>query len=179
MYKIRIYGRGGQGGKTLARMIAKASFYGGLYAQDFSIYGAERRGAPVTSFVRVDNKPIRDRGYIDYPDLIVIMDDTLFKVMDPLKDAESNTQVLVNTGKEFDVKTKARLFRVNATKIALETIKRPVYNTPLLGAVAKLTRLFTTKTGEKVIREELSELPQKKIEENVSAMKICFEKVHG
>lgn len=177
MYKIRIHGRGGQGGKTLAKMIAKSAFYGGMYAQDFSLYGAERRGAPVMSFVRVDDKPIRNRGYIDYPDLIVVMDETLFKVADILKDAEKDTLVVVNAGKDFNVKTKAKVFRVNATKIALETIKKPVYNTPLLGAVAKLTKLFTAKTGEKAIREEFSELPKKKLDENVAAMNICFEKV--
>ena len=67
MYKIRLHARGGQGGKTAAKMLADAFYREGHHVQAFAVYGAERRSAPVASFVRVDNKKILERGYVQDP----------------------------------------------------------------------------------------------------------------
>jgi pyruvate ferredoxin oxidoreductase gamma subunit len=79
MLEIRFHGRGGQGAKIASRILGSSGFLSGLYAQDFALFGAERRGAPVVSCTRLGEHPIETRGYIDAPDLVVVMDHTLLK----------------------------------------------------------------------------------------------------
>ena len=74
MYEIRIHSRGGQGGVTAARLLALAAFRDGKYATACPFYGAERRGAPVVSYVRIDDRPIRVYSQIRNPDLVVVLD---------------------------------------------------------------------------------------------------------
>jgi pyruvate ferredoxin oxidoreductase gamma subunit len=96
--QLRIHGRGGQGGKLLAKMIARMFFLCGYETQDFAMYGAERRGAPVVSFVRWDKNPIRERGYIFEPDTVIILDDSLnFSVM--LNGLKEKGVIIVNSRK--------------------------------------------------------------------------------
>ena len=90
MLRFRFHGRGGHGVKTASRIVGTAAFLTGYQAQDSPIYGAERRGAPVVSFTRVAKSPILERGAIDFPDFILVGDETL------LGDAKE----LVLTGQE-------------------------------------------------------------------------------
>jgi pyruvate ferredoxin oxidoreductase gamma subunit len=78
MYRIRLHGRGGQGIKTAARLLGSALFGAGFEVQDAPLYGAERRGAPMSAFVRADRQPVLERGLITRPDLVVVADETLF-----------------------------------------------------------------------------------------------------
>ena len=75
--RVRFHGRGGQGAKTASRILGNASFNDGLFAQDFPIYGAERRGAPVTAFTRFSDEKITEKGFVFAPDISAVMDDTL------------------------------------------------------------------------------------------------------
>lgn len=79
MIEVRFHGRGGQGAKIASRILGRSGFLSGLYAQDFALFGAERRGAPVASFTRLDREPIGERGYVEMPDFAVVMDDSLLK----------------------------------------------------------------------------------------------------
>jgi pyruvate ferredoxin oxidoreductase gamma subunit len=79
MIAIRFHGRGGQGAKLASRILGRSGFLSGLEVQDFALFGAERRGAPVISFTRLSDKSIHERGYIDEPDLVVVMDDSLLR----------------------------------------------------------------------------------------------------
>jgi pyruvate ferredoxin oxidoreductase gamma subunit len=79
MIEVRFHGRGGQGAKIASRILGRGGFLAGLYAQDFALFGAERRGAPVVSCTRLSQKPIDRRGYVDCPNLVVVMDDSLLK----------------------------------------------------------------------------------------------------
>ena len=83
MIEIRIHGRGGQGAVTSAEMIALAAIEEQKYAQGFPSFGPERRGAPVVAFARVDERPIRLRSKIYQPDVAVVLDPTLLKILDP------------------------------------------------------------------------------------------------
>jgi 2-oxoacid:acceptor oxidoreductase gamma subunit (pyruvate/2-ketoisovalerate family) len=78
MIEVRFHGRGGQGAKIASRILAQSGFLAGLHAQDFALFGAERRGAPVVSCTRLSEQPIDRRGYVDEPDLVLVMDDALF-----------------------------------------------------------------------------------------------------
>src|SRR6476646_9069997 len=77
MIQVRFHGRGGQGAKIASRILGRSGFLSGLQVQDFALFGAERRGAPVVSFTRLGNEPIDQRGYIDEPNLVVVIDDSL------------------------------------------------------------------------------------------------------
>jgi pyruvate ferredoxin oxidoreductase gamma subunit len=77
MFRVRFHGRGGHGIKTASRIVGTAAFLAGYHAQDSPVYGAERRGAAITAFTRIDQTPILERGLIDRPDLIVVADETL------------------------------------------------------------------------------------------------------
>ncbi len=77
MIQVRFHGRGGQGAKIASRILGRSGFLSGMFAQDFAVFGAERRGAPVISFTRLSTASIDERGPIERPNLIVVMDDTL------------------------------------------------------------------------------------------------------
>jgi pyruvate ferredoxin oxidoreductase gamma subunit len=97
-----LHGRGGHGIKTASRILGTAAFLSGLHAQDFPIYGAERRGAAVAAFTRIDTEPIGERGAVTDPDLILVADETLLP--DPaagvLVGRESASAVFVNSSRE-------------------------------------------------------------------------------
>ncbi len=77
MLRIRFHGRGGQGMKTASRIVGTAAFHEGHYAQDAPLYGAERRGAPMAAFTRIDQQPILERGLIASPDIVVVAGEML------------------------------------------------------------------------------------------------------
>ncbi len=79
MIRIRFHGRGGHGVKTASRIAGTASFLAGYECQDSPVYGAERRGAAVTAFTRINQQPILERGMIANPNVIVLADETLLQ----------------------------------------------------------------------------------------------------
>jgi pyruvate ferredoxin oxidoreductase gamma subunit len=81
MFEIRIHSRGGQGGVTAARLLAMAALHDGKYATACPFYGAERRGAPVVSFVRIDDHPIKVYSQIRQPDLVVVLDASVMETV--------------------------------------------------------------------------------------------------
>ena len=99
MLRIRFHGRGGQGMKTASRILGSAAFHAGLMVQDSPVYGAERRGAPMMAFTRIAHEPIRERGMIAQPDVIVVADTSLLpdQTAQPLAGCYSETVVLLNT----------------------------------------------------------------------------------
>jgi pyruvate ferredoxin oxidoreductase gamma subunit len=99
---VRIIGRGGQGVKSAARVLGTAAFLAGLYVQDQPLYGAERRGAPITAFIRISNEPILERGHLSSPSFLVVIDDSLLNdsTMAPLRDISKDTIIiLINTNR--------------------------------------------------------------------------------
>lgn len=102
MLRIRFHGRGGQGMKTASRILGSAGFHAGFVVQDSPVYGAERRGAPMSAFTRLAREPIRERGAIAIPDLVVIADDTLLAdpAAQPLSGCDEQTTILINSTKE-------------------------------------------------------------------------------
>jgi pyruvate ferredoxin oxidoreductase gamma subunit len=99
MLRIRFHGRGGQGMKTASRILGAAAFHAGYVVQDSPVYGAERRGAPMTAFTRLATVPIWERGAIARPDLVVVADDTLLTdpAAQPLAGCDHNCTLLLNS----------------------------------------------------------------------------------
>ena len=175
MYKIRIHGRGGQGAKKAAKMVGLAAFKMGKQVQDFALYGAERRGAPVMSFVRINDDPILERGYVDDPDVVLVLDRTLLDLVNVADGLAKNGMLLVNSEHEPDIDTPAEVKNVDGTSIALDTIGKPIFNTTMLGALAKLTQVVSIDALNWAIEEELSKYPEELIKANKNAVKKCYE----
>ena len=165
MIRIRFHGRGGHGVKTASRIVGTAAFLAGFQVQDSPIYGAERRGAPVTAFTRMDTIPILERGIITEPDLIICGDETLLEspATGVLSGVETASAVFINTGNLEALKAK---IKVDAPTAALDVTQRTLDRigkaSPLsvgLGAAAvRLCGLITLKQLHDAIRMELEEL---------------------
>jgi pyruvate ferredoxin oxidoreductase gamma subunit len=161
MQAVRFHGRGGQGAKTASRILGTAAFLEGYQAQDSPIYGAERRGAPVAAFTRIAKEPIRERGMIARPDLVVIADASL--IHDPaarmLDGIDERTAVFVNssmTAEQLRAQTSlpGRLTTLDLTDIALQQVGKRSAISALLGAVAgRLVGLRQESIREAIARE--------------------------
>ncbi len=162
MIEIRFHGRGGQGAVTAANILASAAFLEGKYVQAFPFFGVERRGAPVTAFTRIDEKPIRIKTQIYEPDVVVVLDPSLLDTVDVTTGLKDGGIVIINTEKSKEEvleklkKKPAKLALVDATTIALEVLGLPITNTAILGAVAKATGVVTLEHVQKAIQEVFS-----------------------
>jgi pyruvate ferredoxin oxidoreductase gamma subunit len=152
LFQVRIHGRGGQGAVTAAEMLSVAAFVEGRHAQAFPSFGSERTGAPVVSFCRIDERPIRNREPIASPDALIVQDPTLLHQVDVFGGLAADGYVLINSAKEpgllglDDLAARIRperLLSVPATDIAREHLGRPLPNAVLLGAFAVLTGVIS------------------------------------
>jgi len=173
MYEIRIHSRGGQGGVTAARLIATAAFRDGKHATATPFYGAERRGAPIVAFARIDEQPIRIYSQVRSPDLVVVLDRTLVPVVNVLKGLKPGGAVLLNSGHAVSL-DHMKVHRVDLTGIALDEelviAGEPVLDTPVLGAIARLG-VISLESTTKAISETFAD-PR-----NVSAAERAYREV--
>lgn len=148
MFQVRIHGRGGQGVVTAAELLSVAAFVEGREAQAFPSFGSERTGAPVVSFCRIDDRPIRTREPVSAPDAVIVQDPTLLHQVDLFQGLGPDGYLLVNTSTGLEelglgelvarLRTE-RAAAVPATEIARRHLGRPLPNAALLGAFAALT----------------------------------------
>jgi pyruvate ferredoxin oxidoreductase gamma subunit/phenylglyoxylate dehydrogenase gamma subunit len=147
MYEIRFHGRGGQGAVLAIQILAKALVHEGKFIKGVPSFGFERRGAPVTSYLRFDDKEIRQTTNIYHPDWIVCIDPTLFRTIDIFQGVKDNGLLVQATSKEIkelDIPEKIKKVGLcNAYHIALEVIGRPITNTIMLGALVKTTEVVS------------------------------------
>jgi pyruvate ferredoxin oxidoreductase gamma subunit len=148
MFQVRFHGRGGQGVVTAAELLASAAFREDRHAQAFPSFGSERMGAPVMSFCRIDDKPIRTREPVFEPDAVLIQDPTLLHQADLFAGTRPDGYVLVNSARgfaelglaEFAAQHRGdRLLAIPATNLALAHLGRPLPGAPMLGGFAALT----------------------------------------
>jgi pyruvate ferredoxin oxidoreductase gamma subunit len=175
MKEIRIHGRGGQGSVTAAELLAVAAFEDGKYSQAFPAFGVERRGAPVTAFVRLDDKPIRLRSQIYEPDYVIVQDATLVDVVDVARGTKPEGFILINTEKSpehFKMETKASIKTLDATKLAMDFIGKPIVNTTLIGAFAGVSGLIKPESIKNAVMERF---PGKVGEKNAAAIQAAYD----
>ncbi len=172
MIEIRFHGRGGQGAVTAAEILAKAAFEDGKYCQAFPFFGAERKGAPVMAFSRINDKPIRRRYQVYNPDHVLVLDETLIEAVDVLSGLKDGGKVIINTKEDLKLGD-ADVHTIDATGIALDTLGVPIVNTVMLGAFAKVIGEVSLDSIIKIIKETF---PGKIGEKNAEAAKIAFEK---
>jgi 2-oxoacid:acceptor oxidoreductase gamma subunit (pyruvate/2-ketoisovalerate family) len=174
--ELKIRGRGGQGAVIASEMLGKACFLEGKYPQSFSVFGGERRGAPVFGYLRVDNERILLKCQIQHPDHEIIFDLSLADELEIAQELKPGGIILINTGFDSDKFPKLRAFNlglVNATAIAKSTGLESNFNTTVLGAYVRLTGLVKLET----LIEALRGMLPSKVEENIAALRQGYEKV--
>jgi pyruvate ferredoxin oxidoreductase gamma subunit len=174
--EIRWHGRGGQGAVTSAELLAQAAISEGKYAQAFPAFGAERRGAPVTAFVRVDTKPIRVRAEITEPDIVVLLDSSLLRTVDITSGLKARGMLVVNTRKQpdefgYEFGSDWSLATVDATRIAREQLGVPIVNTSMIGALVKATGVVDLDSVIEPIKHRFGRLAER----NTAAMQKAYE----
>jgi len=184
MLEIRWHGRGGQGGKTAVFMLAESLVEQGKYAQGFPDYGPERMGAPVRGYNRISDEPETLHCGVNSPGIVVVLDATLIAGSDVVSGLKPGGKVLVNSTetpqeirKQLGVKD-ASVYTVDATGIALEEIGKPIPNSPMIGALLKITDLAEIDKMAKLVGKKFEgKLSAKAVAGNVTAMKRAYEEV--
>ncbi len=179
MIEIRIHGRGGQGAVTASQILAIAAFHEGKECQAFPNFGVERRGAPSTAFVRIDDKPIHLRSHIYTPDIVLVLDASLVDAVDVAEGLKKDGLIIINSNKEpsaFKLSKKFSLRTADATSVALRIFRKDIVNTAMLGAFAKATGIVSLKSCYKGITERFHGSPDL-IEKNKEAIKQVYNSV--
>lgn len=176
MVEIRFHGRGGQGAVTSAELTALAAIEEGKYAQAFPSFGPERRGAPVMAFVRVNDAPIVTREKVYEPNVVVVLDPTLLKIVNVEAGLKPGGIVILNTTKSVDqirqeTGIKAKIATVDASKIAMDTMRVPITNTTMLGALVKAAGIVELRALDGPIKHRFGPIAEK----NINACNRAFE----
>jgi len=179
--EICFHGRGGQGVKTAAQLLAESAFDQGKYIQGFADYGPERAGAPVRGFTRISDEPIPIHAFVTEPDIVVVIDDTLIGAVDIRLGQPPGGPILVNTtlspeetAKRLGVKE--NVWTVDATGISIDELERDFPNGPILGALAKMTGLVDTPALEKTFKDKFGK-NAKVLEGNLRAIRRAYKEV--
>ncbi|MGB2727556.1 MAG: 2-oxoacid:acceptor oxidoreductase family protein [Halobacteriota archaeon] len=177
MIEICVYGRGGQGGVTLAELVAHAAISEGKHAQSMPSFGPERRGAPVLAFLRVNEaERIKIRAEVTEPDVLVVLDPGLLHVGGVVSRLKKDGTAVVNTKKSHDeMKSKldgvSKLATVDAMGIARDVLGLPIVNTTMIGAMVKATGVVKLASLEEPMKERFGKVATK----NVEAMRKAYE----
>lgn len=175
MIEIRFHGRGGQGAVTSAELLALAAIEEGKYAQAFPSFGPERRGAPVVAFCRIDDQPIRIRANIYEPDIVVVLDASLLKIVNVASGLKPDGLVVTTSSDSPEavkdlLKIKNRIGVVDAIKIAREILGLPITNTTMLGSLVKTAGLVNKEAFYPPFKERFGRIAEKNI--------VAFEKAY-
>ncbi len=184
--EVRFHGRGGQGAKTAGYILAVAAAEEGWNINAFPEYGAERRGAPMKSYVRISDAPIRLRSGVRHPNIVAVLDDTLLATENVTEGMTESSILIVNTDQTPDeiraqlANPNVMVYVVNATQVAMDTIGRPIPNTPMLGAMVKAADLVPLESLKHAVVARLGgKLSQAAIESNYAALDRAYEEVHA
>lgn len=185
--EIRWHGRGGQGAKTAALLLADVAFQTGKYVQGFPEYGPERMGAPITAYNRISDHQIRVHSNIYDPQYVVVVDESLLESVDVTKGLKKDGAILVNTqktkeeiiphlkGYEGDV------YIIDAHKVSMATMGKYFPNTPLLAAIVKVAEIMDEETFLKEMRASFNHKFASKpevIDGNMAALEMAMKEVH-
>ncbi|MBC2855083.1 2-oxoacid:acceptor oxidoreductase family protein [Cetobacterium sp. 2A] len=163
MLEIRWHGRGGQGAKTASLLLADAAFTGGMFVQGFPEYGPKRMGAPITAYNRIAKERIRVHSNIYEPDFVVVVDETLLQSVDVTKGLKATGAIIINSSKhpeELKQHLKGymgRVYSCDARKISEETLGKNFPNSPMLGALVKVSEVMEKDEFMTAIKESFKE----------------------
>ena len=175
--EIRWHGRGGQGSVTSADLLARAAIAEGKYAQAFPSFGPERRGAPVQAFDRISSdSPIRVRAEVTEPDVVIVLDPTLLRVVNVTAGLKDTGILILNTAKSRDVIAKEfgggwQIALVDGTRIAREVLGLPIVNTTMLGALIRATGIVDKESLVEPLKKRFGRIAER----NINAMLRAYE----
>ncbi len=185
LIEIRWHARAGQGAVTAAKLVADTALLQGAYIQAMPEYGPERTGAPLKAYTRVSEDPIEVHNTIVNPDIVIVLDDTLLETVDVLEGIRSDGTVILNTEMTLEDAKAAlkapsgvKVAVVDASGIAMATIKRDIPNTPIVGALSKVTGVVPVD----LVKERLVGMFEKKfsqdmIDANLASVDRAYEEV--
>lgn len=184
--EIRWHGRGGQGAKTAALLLADVAFKTGRNVQGFPEYGPERMGAPITAYNRISEEVIRVHSNIYTPDFVVVVDETLLDSVNVTSGLKEEGAIIINTPKEREeIISKlrgytGRVYTVDARKISVETLGKNFPNSPMLAAAVAVSKVMERETFIQEMRASYQHKFAKKpevIEGNMQALQRAFDEV--
>ena len=182
--EIRWHGRAGQGVVTAGELLAEAAMGEGKFFQAFPDYGPERMGAPVKSYTRISDQPIEIHSQIQRPDVVVVVNPNLIGVVNLIEGLADGGVVLINTPlSPADIREKlglvgrpVQVWTVDATRIGMETLRRDIPSTIMLGALVRATNLVGIDSLLHLVREKLGEkLQAHVVEANLAGLKRAYE----
>lgn len=186
--EVRWHGRGGQGAKTASLLLADAAFNTGKFIQGFPEYGPERMGAPITAYNRISDERLSIHSNIYEPDYVVVVDDTLIAVVDVTAGLKETGGIIINTPKTPDEVRpllngyKGKVCTIDARTISIDTLGKYFPNTPMLGAVVKVSGVIDEEVFLKDMVESFHHKFAKKpevVEGNVKALERSMQEVKG
>ncbi len=186
LVEIRWHGRGGQGAKTAALLLADVAFKTGSFVQGFPEYGPERMGAPITAYNRISKNEIRVHSNIYEPDFVVVVDEGLLDVVDVTEGLKETGGIIVNTSKTpEEIKSKlggykGKVYTIDARKVSVACLGKYFPNTPMLAAIVKISGVMDKNTFFTEMRNSFSHKFASKpevIDGNMKALKMAFEEV--
>ncbi len=186
LIEIRWHGRGGQGAKTAALLLADVAFQTGKYVQGFPEYGPERMGAPITAYNRISDRQIRVHSNIYDPEYVVVVDESLLEAVDVTGGLKKDGAILVNTSRPKEEILphlkgyKGKVFTIDARKVSMAAMGRYFPNTPLLAAIVKVAGIMDEETFLREMRASFTHKFASKpevIDGNMAALKMALEEV--
>ena len=186
MIEIRWHGRGGQGAKTAALLLADVAFQAGKDVQGFPEYGPERMGAPVTVYNRIHDSEIRVHSNIYSPDFVVVVDETLLEVVDVTAGLKKDGAIVINTPRSVEEVMphlkgyEGKVYTIDARRISVETLGKYFPNTPMLAAIVKVSGVMEEEAFLKDMEESFKHKFAKKpevITGNMNALKMTLEEI--
>ena len=183
--EIRWHARAGQGAVTAAKVVAETALSADQYMQAMPEYGPERMGAPIKAFTRISDQPIEIHNNIEFPDVVIVLDESLLDVVDVTEGIKDTGTVIINTcspaaavKEVLGLNDSVKVACVDASGIALDTIKRDIPNTPIVGALIKVTGVIDLDVFKGLLAKNLSKkFGQEMIDANWSAVDRAFEEV--
>ena len=186
--EFRWHGRGGQGAKTAALLLADVAFKTGKYVQGFPEYGPERMGAPITAYNRIGDSEIRVHSNIYHPNFVVVVDEGLLESVDVAKGIKDGGAVVVNSSRSpEEVRNEIRdfdgkVYTIDAKKVSVSCLGKYFPNTPMLAAAVKISGVMDKdeflREIEASFMHKFASKPEV-IEGNMNALKMAFEEVKG
>lgn len=187
LVEIRWHGRGGQGVKTAAVLLAEAALDEGKYSQGYPEYGPERMGAPVRGYTRISSEPILLHSPINRPNIVVVLDQTLITAEDVAEGLQEDGSILVNTpcdpevvAKQLKLNKNQKVYTIDANMISLQELGQVIPNTPMIGALVRIGKFMKLETILESLRHKFEKkFKSKVVEGNLKAIERAYNEVRG
>lgn len=185
LIEIRWHARAGQGAVTAAKLVAETALSQGRYMQAMPEYGPERTGAPLKAYTRVCDEPIEVHNNIVNPQIVVVLDETLLDIEDVTTGIKEDGTIVLNSRmapeearEKLGVGEGIVVATVDASGIAMDTIRRNIPNTPIVAALSKVTGVVPIDSLVEHLKTSFAKkFSQEVIDANLESVHRAYEEV--